>query len=258
MRPRIEQIAGDEAVDGQLAHWNATLGMWEPTTLISGIYFDAAPTFNGLLYTLGWYIQINSAESLASATPVTAGEPGYNSHYVFNISGATGLPFTLRVTGDSVAELDGAVTPGDTEDLIITANGYYQTTKSWIDASQFSIVEGSKSCTIDVYRVTYWDRGNTDYRLAGCRLEWTPDAISWSFRLRILHIHDDGSIEIVDDVTFTNGDIPLRAEKDMPGKYKRIDYDHPMAGTLKEGAVIEITQSGIGAFFLEVKYDGGH
>lgn len=258
MRPRLEQLDGSGSADGQLAHWNAALGKFEPTTLISGIYFDAAPTFNGLLYTMGWYIPTNSAASITSAAPLTASENGYHSHWVFNISGAVGLPFTLRVTGISVDEDTGTTTPADTEDIAVTANGYYQTAKSWVDASQFSIVEGSKSCTVDVYRVTYWDRGNTNYRLTGCRLEWTPDAVSWSFRYRLLHVNDAGDLATIDDVTFANSDSPLRAEKDMPGKYKRGDYAHPVDGTLKEGCIVEITQSGIGAFFLEVKYDGGH
>lgn len=255
MRPRLEQLAGSGAADGQLAHWNAALGKFEPTTLISGIYFDAAPTFNGLVYTLGWYVLVDSAASLTT-TPLAASENAYHSHWVFDISGATGLPFTLRVTGISVDESDGT-TAGDTEDISITANGYYQTTKSWLDNSTFEILTAG-SCTADIYRVTYWDRGNTSYRITGCRLEWTPDAPSWSFRLRVLHVHDDGSLETLDDVTFDNSDIPLRGEKDKPGKYKRGDYNHATDGTLKEGCIVEITQSGIGAFFLEVKYDGGH
>lgn len=257
-RPRIDQISGEGVVDGQLMHYNQSIDCWEPCTITAGIYFDAAPTFNGLLYTLGWYIEVNSAASLTSASPVTAGENGYHCHWVFNISGATGLPFTLRVTGTSVDEASGALTPGDTEDLNITADGYYQTAKSWVDASQFSIVEATKSCTMDVHRITYWDRGNTDFRITGCRLEWTPDAILWSFRLRLLHILNDGSINLIDDVTFANTDSPLRAEKDMPGKYKRGDYDRTFQGAVKEGLVVEIDQLGIGAFFLEVKYDGGH
>lgn len=257
-RPRLEQLAQSGASDGELMHWNESLGLWECTTLISGITFDASPTSNGLLYILGWYIPINTTAALASASPVTAGEAGFHSHFVFNISAASGLPFTLRITGTSVDESTGATTPSDTEDLSITANGYYQSAKSWIDASEFSIVEGSKSCTVDVYRITYWDRGNTDFRVTGCRLEVTPDATIWSFRLRILHVHNDGTYETIDDVTFDNGDSPLRMDKDKAGKYKRGDYNHALDGSLQEGAIIEVDQSGIGAFFLEMKYDGGH
>lgn len=257
-RPRLEQIAGSAAADGQLMHWNTSLGKWEPTTLLSGVYFDEAPTFNGVLYVLGWYVEINSAATLTSASPVTAGEACYHSHLVLDVSAASGLPFTIRVTGTSVDESTGTTTASDTEDLSITANGYYQTSKSWVDAPEISIVEGSKSCTIDVYRMTYWDRGNTDFRMTGCRLEWTPDAILWSIRLRILHVHDDGSFEALDDVTFANGDSVLRAEKDMPGKHKRGDYDHALNGADKEGIIVEIDQTGIGSFFLELKYDGGH
>lgn len=257
-RMRLEQIAPSGAADGQLVHWNASLGLWECTTLISGITFDASPTSNGMLYLLGRYIQTDPAASLTSASPVTAGEAGLHSHFVFDISAASGLPFTLRITGTSVDESTGATTASDTEDLSITANGYYQSVKSWIDAPEFSIVEGSKSCTVDIYRVTYWDRGNTDFRITGCRLEVTPDATIWSFRLRLLHVHNDGSYDAVDDITFSNSDSPLRMDKDKPGKYKRGDYNHSLDGSLQEGAIIEVDQTGIGAFFLEMKYDGGH
>lgn len=255
---RLEQLAASGATDGQLAHWNQSLGMWECTTLISGMTFDESPTFNGLIYLLGWYIPTNTSESLTTAASVTAGEAGYHSHFVLDVSAATGLPFTIRITGTSIDENTGATTASDTEDLSVTANGFYQSIKSWVDAVEFSIVEASKSCTIDVFRVTYWDRGNTDFRVTGVRLEWVPDTISWSFQLRVLHVEDDGSVEVLDNVTFDNNDTLLRAEKDSPGKYKRGNYDHAVSGAAKEGVVIEVTQSGMGSFFMELKYDGGH
>jgi hypothetical protein len=254
----LDRIDPSGAADGELIHWNDTLGRWEATEAISGLVFNEAPTANGLLYIIGWYIPLNTAASLTSAAPVTADEAGYHSHFVVDISAASGLPFTVRVAGTSVDESTGDTTVSDTEDLAVTANGYYQTTKSWLDAVQFSIVEGSKSCTVDVYRITYWDKGNANFRILGCRLEWTPDAISWSIRLRVLHIENDGNIDLLDDVTFDNNDTPLRAEKDKPGKYKRGDYGHPNVGAENEGIIIEIDQSGIGQIFLEIKYDGGH
>lgn len=231
----------------------ATINGVDVAALGLALYFSQAPTANGLIRLLGWYIQTNAAASLTSAAPVTAGGPGYHSHFVLDVSAASGLPFTIRITGVSIDESTGVETPADTEDLSITANGFYQSTKSWADAVEFSIVEAAKSCTIDVYRITYWDCGNKNFTLDGVRLEWEPDAVSWSIRLRILHVQDDGSAVEIDNVVFANTDAVPRAEKDQPGKYKRGDYDTAMMGASKEGIVIEVDQSGIGSFFLEAK-----
>lgn len=252
---KLKQLSASGATDRQKVEYNSTTGLWEPVTIVHATTFSESPTANGIIYLLGWYILTNSAASLTSAGPVTAGEAGYHSHFVLDVSAAAGLPFTIRITGTSINEITGATTASDTEDLSVTANGYYQSTKSWVDAVEFSIVEGSKSCTIDAYRVTYWDDGNSDFVLSGIRLEWTPDAPTWSIQFRLLHVENDGSFTLLDDVTFDNNDALLRAEKDMPGKYKRLDYNHPNVGSQNEGIIVEIDQSGIGNFFVEMKHD---
>ncbi len=254
----LRQLGQVGASDAQMMHWNNSLGEWEPTDVKSSLSFNEAPTANGLLYLIGWYIRTDSAASLTSAGPVTMAEPAYHSHIVLDISAASGLPFTVRLTGTSINEITGATTASDTEDINVTANGFHQSVKSWVDAVQISIVEGSKSCTIDVNRVTYWDRGNLNYTVSGARFEWTPDAVSWSIQFRVLHVEDDGSVDVLDDVTFANGDSLLRAEKDKPGKHKRGDYSHAVNGANKEGVILEVTQSGIGQFLVELKYDGRH
>lgn len=220
---------------------------------IQNLVWRITPTENNTISLLGWNIQTNTAENLTNATPITAGEPGYHSHFIIDVSGATGLPFDITVTGRSVDEATGTTTPGDTEIINVTANGYYQTTKSWIDAVIFSVIAG-KSCTIDVYRNTYWDRGNENFTVHGCRMEWKPDAGSWSIRIEILSVNDDGSITVIDDVTFASTDSILRASNGKYGKYKRGDYDKYINGANKEGIIVRVDVNNISDFYIEVKY----
>lgn len=202
---------------------------------------------------LGWNIQTNSGAALASGSPVTQAEPGYHTHSIIDVSSAVGLPFTIRLTGTSVNEATGALTPGDTEDIAVAANGYYQSTKSWITAPVISIVEAAKSCTIDVYRNTYWDRANTDFTIESARLEFEPDAATWSIRFAIYHVQTDGSMVAVDDVTMTNADTPPRAANGEPGKYKRTDYSTAVQGSGQEGMILFMDQTNIQNYFLEVR-----
>lgn len=217
--------------------------------------FTYSPTYNGLVDVLGWYQQIDTAESLTSASPVTASEKGFHSHFVIDVSSASGLPFTVRITGRSVDEADGTETGSDTEDISVTANGYHQSIKSWIDDVQFSIVEGSKSCTIDIYRITYWDRGNREFTVTGVRMEFQPDNPAWSINLRIRKVLNDGSSADIDNVTFANTDTYPRAADGEPGKYKRTDFNTFVDGRLAEGIIIEVNQTAIENIYLEVRYD---
>lgn len=222
--------------------------------LDGNLVFSHTPDYNGTLSLLGWNRQTDAAASLTTAAPVTASIPGYHSHFVIDVSSASGLPFTVRVTGTSVDESTGTETPADTEDISVTANGYYQSVKSWVDAPQFSIVEASKSCTIDIYRVTYWDRGNKEFTITGCRMEWEPSVSSWSIQLKIEKVNEDGSIAVIVDVTFANTDTPPRAGTDDPGKYKRLDFNTFVDGIAKQGLLVSVTQTAIKYFLLEVAY----
>ncbi|MHA2062822.1 MAG: hypothetical protein ACXABY_00335 [Candidatus Thorarchaeota archaeon] len=235
---------------------DADNGIWMRSAGMSSIPLlgRMCPTVDGIIDVLGWNIKTNEAASLTSASPVTMSEPAFHSHVIVDVSGASGLPFTIRVTGTSVNESTGALTESDTEDLDITANGYSQTAKSWIDPVEVSIVEASKSCTADVYRNTYWDRGNTDFTLIGCRFEWIPDADTWSITIKLIHVNEDGSLSYVDNKTFSNSDSPPRAANGKPGKYKRGDYAYFMHGADNEGLIVVVDQTNISSVFLEVKY----
>lgn len=213
-----------------------------------------SPDSNGIIYLLGWHLQTNAAAALTSASPVVQGTPGYHSHTVVDVSAAAGLPWTMRLTGRSIDEDTAVETPGDTEDIPVTANGSFQSVKSWIDAPSISIVQGSKSATIDVYRTTYWDFGNKDFTLAGDRFEFTPGSPAWSLDVKVYHLEDDGTLTTVDSILFTQADTPPRATNGEPGKHK-LTFSEAVTGAAKEGLIVLIDQTNIADIYVEVRYD---
>ena len=212
------------------------------------------PTYNGLVEALGWYIQTDAAASVTSAVPLTVSEPGFNSHFAIDISSPVGLPFTVRITGRSVNEVTGVETPGDTEDIYVPVTTIYQSLKTWVDAVQISIVEASKSFTADVYRTAYWDKAGTDFTIEGCSLEWKPDSATWDINFHLFYIDESGATYDIDDVTFASTDGVLRADNTKPGKYKRGNYNQEVRGSLNEGIIVEVDQTGIEHFFMEVTF----
>lgn len=224
------------------------------TAVVTSHRMAFMPTFNGIVDLLGWHDETDIAVALASGSPITASIPGYHSHFHVVVADAVGAPFTIRVTGRSIEESSAVETPGDTEDLAITADGDYQTAKSWIDAPQFSIVEGSKSCNIDLMRISYWDKGNQDFTIKGVRVEWEPDSVTWSLEFHIHLIGSDGTSTVILDTTFSNLDTVPHAERNIRGKYKRTDLNYLVNGADHEGIHVAIDQTGIRYFFYEVRY----
>lgn len=210
------------------------------------------PVSNGDLDILGWHRKINTADSLSNASPITAGEPGYHSHMVVDVSAAVGLPFDITITGMSVNETTGATTPGDTEVISVTANGYYQSVKSWIDTVVFSVI-ATKTAIIDVYRTTYWDRGNLDFVVDGARLEWYPSNPSWDIDIGLYHLADDGSLSVIKRFQFASTDAIVRAGDDQPGKDKILNLAHAIDGANKEGLIVRADdQTNIETLYLGV------
>ena len=213
-----------------------------------------SPTGNGIIRMLGWYIQTDTAVSLDSTTPVTASDEGYYSHFVVNVSGATGLPFTIRVTGLSIDKSTGVQTPGDTEDINVTANGYYKTNKIWVDDPVFSIVEATKSCTIDIYKTSYFKREDRDFIVDGIFLEWRPDVVSWSIDVNIYKVNIDGSLNTICSFSSSNLDTPSRSASGEDGGHREAGCNVSFDGLEEEGLVAEINQTNIEDFYLAVKY----
>lgn len=245
------------ALDIEYACLDASTGaaFWTiTTTKFQRIGWRMAPASNGFIPLLGWNIQTATAENLTSASPVDMGEEAFHSHAVIDVSAVSGEPFTIRITGRSIDEVTGAETAADTEDINITANGFYQSSKSWLDDVQFSIVEAAKSCTVDIFRTTYWDRGNSDFKIIGARMEWVPGVFTWSINLHFHKINNDGSETNIDDITFANTDAIPRASNGNPGKYKRGGFSTLINGAGNEGLVIELNQTNINNFYVEIQY----
>lgn len=233
-------------------------GAWEKSVdlpLDGNLPFWVMPAGNGALPLQGWYTKTDTAEDLAFATPITASVAGFHSHYVINVSSSVGHPYTIVATGTSVDEASGTETGSDTENISVTGNGWYQTAKSWADAVVFTITEG-ESCTIDIYRTSYWDRANRNLTATGSRMEWTPDAATWSIQLLIQKVSNDGSVSTIDDVTFANTDTPPRADNGEIGKYKRTNYDTAIEGSANEGIIISIVdQVAIESISVDFRYN---
>lgn len=221
----------------------------------SDLLFTDSPTYNGEIRLLGWYIKTNDAGpyDLSSGNPITTLEPGYHSHWVMNVLTVSGTPFTVVASGTRVYEVTGVYAEME-EEITVTGTGYYQTSSSFIDASTFSISEAGKACTMDIYRTTYWDAGNKDFVVEGCRIEWEPDQTNWYFNLKIYHHLSDGSLHPIDIIDFADTDEYPRASQYEPGKYKRIDYNTPINGNDSEGLVIYLDQDAIKNFYLEIRY----
>lgn len=233
-------------------------GVWEKSLelpLAGNLPFSFIPPGNGALACTGWHTKTDSAQSLTNATPVTASVAGFHSHYVISVSASVGHPYTIVATGTSVDEATGAETGSDTENISVTGNGWYQTTKSWVDAVQFTITLG-ETCTIDVYRTSYWDRGNRDFTLTGVRMEFKPDAATWSIQFRVQKVAADGSVSDIDNVTFASTDPTPRAANGEVGKYKRTNYNTAIEGSDSEGIIVSIVnQVAMESIFVEMRYN---
>ena len=89
------------------------------------------------------------------------------------------------------------------------------------------------------------------------KLRFSTYQTSWSIRVKIDELQDDGSISNIDDFTYTNSDSPPRAASGDPGKYKRGNYSRAINAADDSGLIVWVDQSGIGDFYLELKYRDG-
>ena len=218
------------------------------------LIWGQSPNFNGELDLLGWYDSLYTDQVIDSDTPYVCDVAGFHSHYVFNFTSTSGTPFTLTVSGTIVDEATG-VYSSSVEDITVSGTGYYQSAASFIDNPTLTIVEDNKSGTFDLWRTTYWDNGNTDFTVRGCRLEWVPDSNIWEIEVNILKIHDDGSVETIDHIHFTNDDEVQRADRHIHGKYKRTDYNKFCNGENNEGLIILMNQTSLNHFHLFLQYE---
>lgn len=214
-----------------------------------------SPTYNGVMYLLGWYIQTDTNVFIDNDPLISASEAGYSAHFVLNVSSVSGtLPMTTVVSGTAVYENSGETFVA-VENLTVTGTGYYQTAASFITTPSFYVEDSGDGVVCDIYRTSYWDCGNRNFTLRGCRMEFTPDSTTWNIQLKLYRIVDDGSTVTLDDKTFASTDEFPRAGHSLVGKYKRTDYNYFMHGDNNEGLIVEVDQFGINYFNLLLQYN---
>ena len=212
------------------------------------------PSFNGLVTILGFHDQSDTGVSLVTGAPETYSVPLFDAQVALNLSAAVGLPFTIRLTGTSIDHTTQVLSVGDTEDIPVDANGWYLTTKFWVDEVAVDIVEALKSATADFYRVAAWVPP-FPITVEKFKVEFEPDSPAWDFDLELVRTNIDGSATIIDSFTFANTDTPPRADNGVLGRYYRTGLSITVDPVLNQGLVLRAPdQSGIRNFYLEITY----
>ena len=210
------------------------------------------PTYNGEINWLGWYEQLNTNQSLNSSNPRTSTRAGYGSHFATNVTNANGLPFNITVTGHSIDEATGTITSNDTEVINITANGYYQTDKAWVGTVTLSVASG-KSCTITLYRTTYWTYNNQDFNLSNIRIEFMPSSATWKLETIIYKVENSGDLTQLFNKNLQSSDTYPLASENISGKYEQ-ELSSIISGSQNEGIIVVVDQTSLYNFNLELGY----
>ena len=214
------------------------------------------PDVNGDMYLLGGYIQTDTGEALASGTPITASLPYFNARMAIAVTAASGAPFTIRVTGTSVNQDTGATTTSDTEDIAISGNGTYITTKHWLNAPQVSILEAAKSCTVALYRALAYQMNGKRLQIRSVTTTWMPDNPVWDITITVYKVAANGLVSTLHTFTKDSTDTPPWADEGEPGRFREGAIDTWVDGSQGEGIVVTCDQNRLGWLLLEIEYDG--
>jgi hypothetical protein len=137
---------------------------------------------------LGEFRTITSGEVGDYATDFPAG----NNHLGILVNSYTG-DGTLRITGTSISESSAVPDVGDTEDITIDATGRYQSSKKWLEVTNIQALGlGITAIDYDVELIGYPDQGNTDFRIAGIRMECFAAGVSARVGFNLWKVQDDG------------------------------------------------------------------
>lgn len=222
--------------------------------------FSHSLTWNGPLDILGWYELTDGEAEISSGSPITSSAAFHNSHLILHVDGdgPVGAPFTITVSGTSISNNTGVITTSDSENLnIVTASGvrFYQTKKSWLSTPYLSIPEAGKSCIMDIYRSSYINRRNRPFMIRAISFDFEPDVPNWDIQLEVIHIFNDGTFHYIEHLEFAHTDTYPRAEVGCTGKHRRTDYAHTIDGSLNEGLIVRVDQTGVRHFFIAVTLD---
>jgi len=240
----------DKAWKGADGEWHRVPGNGETDALV----FGAGDPVDGTIAIVGHRSQVDGSTLLNSGGTLTTAAPLYNSEAIFNVTAGSGFPFTYRITGTSVDETAGTTTPGDTEDIVVAATGWFKSSKKWLDDPDITIVEGGKTSTLEVWKARYWDANNQDFLVKGVRLEYVPKSAGWSITVSINHLQADGQEVVLWTVTKTSGDSPVWAEPGEKGTSKSTAIDHLVLGAGSEGIYVVLSTVKIQQVYLDVKF----
>jgi hypothetical protein len=249
----VKREAGELALYDPISGTRKMTEMGANSPLV--LTFQAFPTANGIINLVGGYEQTDAAAVVTSAAPYTSMHPYFNSKLYADITAVTGEPFTLRITGTSVNQIDASLTPADTEDIPVTAIGKYASTKYWIDAPQVSIVEASKSATMDLAKAFAYSLGGKRLTVKGLILLWTPDGTTWDLRVNLVKISSDGTLSDIFDVVLDSTDTPPWAGNLKLGRYKLSGLNGVIDGTIGEGVYLYADQQKIADLLVGIEYE---
>jgi hypothetical protein len=202
---------------------------------------------------LGHTVTVASAQAISDGSPYVSGTEFCNAQPSINVT-VLSAALTLRISGTSVDEATGTLTPADLEDVAIGATGWYHPSKKWIGTPTFTVQTAGQSMTADIMKGRYWDSNNQDFRMVGVRIEWTPSNPSWDLTITFKRQNNDGSVTDLETLAFDSTDSPLWAENGQPGTYKLYSLTHDFLGSQKEGLIVEKTSSNVRYLYTDVKY----
>ena len=253
----LVDVAISSPVNGSILQYNSTSGVWDntnaldPSGNIATSFFVvswAADTFTAKPKNVFGTIYSDAAftgQTITSAQSRTITQ-GYNRHPVLNVTTLT-TSGVVRISGNKINENTGVVTSGYTEDLTVTATGYYQGAGKYVDTITFGGTgDTTASVTATAYTTTYADFGNSHFGLKYVRFGWIPSNPAWDIALRVYQVHEDGSLTSLDQgrLAFNSTDNANRAANGVVGHAKIIQADNALIdirGDQNEGIVIEIT-----------------
>jgi len=183
------------------------------------------------------YNEQSSGVIISNGAPQTLS--AYNAHvviYATNIT-ATG---TVAVSGNRVNEDDGSIT-NFSENVIITATNYYQTSAKFVGTVTNSTTDANIIC--DLITTSYFDFQNQDFSVLNIRAGFKPSNPSWDIGIRLYLVDNDGKLTslVNNDFQFDSGDAIPRAANGVIGHAKRNVSSRLILGSENEGIVVKLT-----------------
>ena len=193
---------------------------------------------NGTSFVLGAYsIGLNA---VAVVNPTTQNMTQMENRRILVNVTTKNVNGTLRFSGTSFSEVTGALTPGDTEDVAITATGWQCTSKKWSGTVVLSAV-GGLDVILSAWRIIRYLNNDIAYRIDDYGFAWTPSGGANKLELKIEKWDPTNGFTTLDDYTATN------TSNGIDHWYRRTEmttlvFDSSKSTQLKEFIIITILQ----------------